>query len=797
MKSIFTDIVENGRWGTTICGPGSTLEYTAHIRAALPILIEKHNIKSMFDAPCGDFSWMSTVPFAKDFTYIGGDIVDSLISNNKEKYPLVNFINFDLTKDKMSTVDLFFCRDCLFHLSFKNIDRVLQNFIDSGSKYILVSNHYEKNSTNDITEGKSRYINFLHAPYNFPEPIDSIQDWNSPDPKRYMLMWDRETIINYFEIKKNMTKIPKIIHIIWVGDEDKRPDSYIQTWSVLNPDWEVRLWGNYDYNNYPWKNKKAMESLWDDDKFEVSRKSAIADIMRYEILYNHGGFCVDADAECVTKLEDWLFDAEACAGWENEEARPGLIAVGYMASIPGNEFFKSIVDEIYNDPDITDGPPWIKTGPTRLTNAYNSFNYTGLKIWPSYYFIPNHYGAPPYNGTDTVFAIQHWSTTRDILANEELKRNPPIPKAKTCIYTIALNEIKHVDRFMEHCAGADLVLVCDTGSTDGTAERLRELGATVYNIMQTPWRFDVARNIALSLVPLDIDLCISVDLDECLQPGWSELIELHWQDQRGQISRIKYDYIWNWQPEGITPEGRFHISKIHSRKGFQWKFPCHEVLYNASGEPEFPIVNIPEIQLHHRSDPDKSRGSYLQLLELGVKEDPHSDRMRHYYGRELMYRGRHSEAIKELEHHVNMPEAWWDEERAASLRYISSCYRNLGNTSKSIEYGMKAVLEWNASRETWMELADAAYAGSDWHTCYWAATKALALTTITTSYRTEARNWGYRPHDHAALSAYHLGLFTDAVKHGREAVRLCPGDSRLISNLQFYVDGLNRQLELV
>jgi len=131
------------------------------------------------------------------------------------------------------------------------------------------------------------------------------------------------------------------------------------------------------------------------------------------------------------------------------------------------------------------------------------------------------------------------------------------------------------------------------------------------------------------------------------------------------------------------------------------------------------------------------------------------------------------------------------------LRYISSCYRSLGNISKSIEYGIKAVLEWDASRETWMELADAAYAGSDWRTNYWAATEALALTTITTSYRTEARNWGHRPHDHAALAAYHLGLFTDAIKHGKEALRLNPGDARLLSNLQFYVDGLNKQLELV
>lgn len=47
------------------------------------------------------------------------------------------------------------------------------------------------------------------------------------------------------------------------------------------------------------------------------------------------------------------------------------------------------------------------------------------------------------------------------------------------IYAISKNERKHVDRFMASCAGADGVLVLDTGSDDGTAERLRELGADV------------------------------------------------------------------------------------------------------------------------------------------------------------------------------------------------------------------------------------------------------------------------------------------------------------------------------
>jgi glycosyltransferase involved in cell wall biosynthesis len=137
-----------------------------------------------------------------------------------------------------------------------------------------------------------------------------------------------------------------------------------------------------------------------------------------------------------------------------------------------------------------------------------------------------------------------------------------VDRVKTCVYAISLNEIKHVDTFMKHCQGADLVLVCDTGSTDGTAERLRELGAVVYDIRQKPWRFDVPRNTALNLIPKDIDICLSIDLDEYLQPGWADVINSEWQRQEGQIRRISYDYIWNWKADGVTPDVRFFADKF-------------------------------------------------------------------------------------------------------------------------------------------------------------------------------------------------------------------------------------------
>ena len=67
-------------------------------------------------------------------------------------------------------------------------------------------------------------------------------------------------------------------------------------------------------------------------------------------------------------------------------------------------------------------------------------------------------------------------------------------KYKVCVYAISKNEEKFVDRWVESMKEADYIYVLDTGSTDNTVEKLKELGVHVTSKIINPWRFDVARN---------------------------------------------------------------------------------------------------------------------------------------------------------------------------------------------------------------------------------------------------------------------------------------------------------------
>lgn len=203
MKEIFEDIIKNNRWKKHPCGPGSTFKYTENLRLNLGNFLKKHKIKSMIDAPCGDYSWMHTTELPSIKKYIGGDIVEFLIKENQTKYPNISFDVLDLTCDTFPEVDVLFCRDCLLHLSFTDIDKVFKNISQSNIKYVLMSNWFADAENNrDIQTGGARYINFLSAPYNFKNPIDSITDFVSGFPHREMVLWSKETIDNYIKGKE-------------------------------------------------------------------------------------------------------------------------------------------------------------------------------------------------------------------------------------------------------------------------------------------------------------------------------------------------------------------------------------------------------------------------------------------------------------------------------------------------------------------------------------------------------------------------------------------------------------------
>jgi hypothetical protein len=189
MEYIFNKIYRTHRFGGTVSasGPGSDMKWTEAIRGALPELVKEYNIKTMFDAPCGDFYWMRDTNLDLD-KYIGADIVLDLVKRNQERYGTdkIEFRCCDIAKDDLPKVDVILCRDCWVHFSSRDIMAALKNFKRSGSMYLLATTFTQRSSNVDIVTGDWRPLNLQAAPFNFPEPVKLIKEWYAEDGGRYL-----------------------------------------------------------------------------------------------------------------------------------------------------------------------------------------------------------------------------------------------------------------------------------------------------------------------------------------------------------------------------------------------------------------------------------------------------------------------------------------------------------------------------------------------------------------------------------------------------------------------------------
>ena len=348
---------------------------------------------------------------------------------------------------------------------------------------------------------------------------------------------------------------------------------------------------------------------------------------------------------------------------------------------------------------------------------------------------------------------------------------------KIVVYAITKNESKFVKRWYESMKEADDIYVLDTGSTDDTVKKLKELGVNVKIENIVPWRFDVARNKSLEMVPNDVDLCVCTDLDEVFETGWRKILE----DNFGGYNRIRYNYIWSFDEYG-KPAVNFYQEKIHTRVGYKWVNPVHEILEcNLKDEK---IATSDEITLKHYPDSTKSRSSYLPLLELAVEENPNNDRNMHYLGREYMFYGKYNEAIRTLQKHLNMPTATWKDERCASMRFISRCYRYLENYDSAIEYGLLAIKEAPYLREPYYEVANAYYELKDFKRCQLYLELALQIKDNQKVYINDPNCYNGTIEDMLSICYYYLGEYDKSLEYVRKALELDPNNDRIKNNLK-------------
>jgi len=200
---------------------------------------------------------------------------------------------------------------------------------------------------------------------------------------------------------------------------------------------------------------------------------------------------------------------------------------------------------------------------------------------------------------------------------------------KTAVYTICKNELPNLERWLHYGKAYTYRVLLDTGSTDGTWETLQELAKTDPNLLIQqrfirPWKFDVARNYNLSMVPNEVDWCLSPDLDEFFTINTLDVLAAHIY-QNPSITNLacaRMD-IYSYNPR-VGPPYLSPTNKIHRRHDYIWTQPIYEHLWWKHDNDLEVEIYSPDIYLIHDQDFKKAERPelYLNMLLEEYQENP-------------------------------------------------------------------------------------------------------------------------------------------------------------------------------
>lgn len=201
--------------------------------------------------------------------------------------------------------------------------------------------------------------------------------------------------------------IPKTLGHIWIGPLDP-PLEWMRSWRDHHPGWDYRLYDNDVLLSRRWRHQALIYEY-----YRRGHYAGVSDLMRYQILYEQGGFLPEADSRCLRPTDALWTSPSLYTVYENEN-RGGLVSP-FLAAAPRHPYLRVVNLRIARHwrPE-TLGPPWRSVGNRFLMKCIAARPPADLVVFPSHYFIPEHKRHGRYTGEGPVYCEQFWGSTKGL-----------------------------------------------------------------------------------------------------------------------------------------------------------------------------------------------------------------------------------------------------------------------------------------------------------------------------------------------------------------------------------------------
>ena len=269
---------------------------------------------------------------------------------------------------------------------------------------------------------------------------------------------------------------------MWIGPKPA-PSRLMQTWKDKHPDFEYILWNESELA------KREMKFVCQKQIEAMGEINGKADIFRWEILYQMGGYFVDADSFCIEPFDSWFEGKTAFACYENENTRKDLIATVAMGFVPGHPMCRDIIQWMSQTEEaqqlIQTTRAWYSVGPGLITRMLDTGKYTDVTIYPSHYFVPSHFTGELYMGHKRVYATQEWGTGKQCYDNMNDLVLPEVFQPPTTEYSVLITSYNTKIAYIRECLESirrqighfaiEVIWVDDGSTKENSAELLKEL----------------------------------------------------------------------------------------------------------------------------------------------------------------------------------------------------------------------------------------------------------------------------------------------------------------------------------